>query len=107
MQIPFLVQQGQFRPTIRSAIELGGGGFPVEVSFPVAGGYNGRIRVKIAKSNADEFHADWESQDWTRFPARIRAAATALRDTNHFGVFVISHQAGTLRITEDTATRAA
>ena len=69
----------------------------------VGGGYSGSIRVKIEKSQTLEFPADWESKDWTRFPARIRAAATALRDTSHFGTFDISHQDGTLRIPEAAA----
>ncbi|HOX02132.1 MAG TPA: hypothetical protein P5555_07225, partial [Candidatus Paceibacterota bacterium] len=66
----------------------------------VGGGYSGFIRVKIEERQAREFEGDWESKDWTRFPARIRAAATALRDTGHFGTFDISHQDGKLRISE-------
>jgi hypothetical protein len=100
MRIPFLIQQGKFRPVIRTAIEHTAGRFPVTVQFQIGGGYGGSIRVKIEKSQSLEFQADWESQDWTRFPARIRAAATAPRDTGHFGTFDISHQDGTVLISE-------
>lgn len=103
MRIPFLVQEGRFRPVIRSAIEASSGKFPITVHFPVNGGYTGCIRVQIAKANPLEFQADWENRDWTRFPARIRAAATALRDTDHFGAFVITHQDATIQISEQSA----
>ncbi len=101
IRIPFLVQESRFRPTIRSAIQNTAGDFPVTVDFHIGGGYSGSIRVKIEKSQAPVFEADWESNDWTRFPARIRAAATALRDTNTFGTFSITHQDGTLQIARD------
>lgn len=100
MQIPFLVQEGRFRPVIRAAINTSDGAFPINADLGVGGGYSGFIRVKIEKRPALEFEADWESNDWTRFPARIRAAATALRDTGQFGIFDISHQDGKLRISE-------
>jgi hypothetical protein len=100
MRIPFLVQEGKFLPAIRSVIKDSGVRMPVTVELQVCGGYGGTIRVKIERLQLLEFEADWESRDWTRFPARIRAAATALRDTGHFGTFDISHNEGTLRISE-------
>ena len=103
MRIQFLIQEAKFRPVIRNAIKRSAGQFPVIVDLQVAGGYNGCIRVKIEKSKPLEFQADWESKDWTRFPARIRAAATALRDKSQFGTFDISHEDGALRITEAPA----
>lgn len=104
MRIPFLVQEGKFRPLIRNAIHHSGGQIPVTVDFLVGGGYNGCIRVTIEESQAVEFEANWEGNDRTRFPARIRAAATALRDTSHFGTFDISHKDGSLQITATPAT---
>jgi len=73
---------------------------PVTVDLRISGGYGGCIRVKIDRSHLREFEANWENEDWTRFPARIRAAATALRDTGHFGTFDISHEDGALLISE-------
>jgi len=42
--------------------------------------------------NRQEFGTDWEGNDPTWFPVRIRAAATALRDCACYGTFIIDHQ---------------
>lgn len=60
-------------------------------------GYQGSVLVEITEL-ADEFLSDWEGKDPTRFPMRIRAAATALRDLGCYGRFRISHTAGHLEI---------
>lgn len=77
-----------------------GGAFPINVDLGVGGGYSAFIRVKIEKSQPLEFQADWENDDCTRFPARIRVGTTALRDTGDSGTVDVSHQDGTLRISE-------
>jgi hypothetical protein len=41
------------------------------------GGYEGRVVVTIRPQDKGFFGTDWESTDPTRFPARIKAAATA------------------------------
>ncbi len=63
-----------------------------------AGGYPGTVRVELTEEANDSFATDWERADPTRFPARIRAAATALRDKRCFGVFSVSHDEGRLTI---------
>lgn len=62
------------------------------------GGYEGHITVTIRGGNSTGFSSDWASSDPTRFPARIKAAATALRDCSCFGTFIISHSDGSLSI---------
>ena len=63
-----------------------------------AGGYSGKIKVTVKPSDLMEFETDWEHSDATRFPARIKAAATALRDCGYVGGFNISHTDGVLSI---------
>jgi len=98
MRIPFLIHQGQFRLVIQDAIQNAEGKFPVTVQLQTGGGYSGSIRVEITEASPREFHSDWEGTDPTRFPARIRAAATALRDTKQLGTFLITHKDGEICI---------
>ncbi len=62
------------------------------------GGYDGRVIVNIAPNNPVTFNTDWENADPTRFPARIKAAATALLNVGCKGKFEISHSSGSLTI---------
>jgi hypothetical protein len=73
-------------------------GEPVQVTFDEIGGYDGRIVVIISRSNRESFCTDWAGSDPTRFPARIRAAATALLECGCEGAFVVSHESGSLTI---------
>jgi hypothetical protein len=61
-------------------------------------GYKGDIHIAISANDRDTFFADWEQSDPSRFPARIKAAASALRELGIFGQFKISHDTGTLTI---------
>jgi len=62
------------------------------------GGYEANIVVEISRGDRDSFGTDWKSVDPTRFPARLKAAATALRNCGCFGSFNLSHVDGTLII---------
>lgn len=62
------------------------------------GGYDGRVIVTIHPNDRTAFGTDWESTDPTRFPARIKAAATALLNCRCEGRFEVSHSDGSLRI---------
>jgi hypothetical protein len=99
MNIPHLVrpEKSKFYPSVIAALRSAGGEWPVHVTLGTEGGYPGDIVVGIEKS-ATEYEASWEGADWTRFPARIRAACTALRDHGCSGCFRITHQEGVLRI---------
>ncbi len=78
----------------REALEAGQ---PVEVVFE-EGGYPGRVTVEIREHDDVTFGTDWESTDITRFPARIKAAATALKDCRCYGRYLIEHNAGAVTI---------
>ena len=75
---------------------------PIDFSEFSKPGYKGNICVTIEKTDYDSFRTDWEYPDPTRFPARIRAAVYALFIHDCFGKFVISHDAGILKIYLDS-----
>lgn len=67
------------------------------------GGYNGRVRVTLPSATSEEtvsmeFDTDWRGNDVSRFPARIKAVATVLRDCGYTGRFIIIHDAGKISI---------
>lgn len=71
----------------------------VRVDLDEPGGYEGRVIVTINTKDRAVFETDWEGRDPTRFPARIKAAATALLNCNCDGQFEILHSDGSLNIT--------
>jgi hypothetical protein len=105
MNVPYLVRtQGtQFYPVILAQLHAAGltafrDGAGVACEF-TPDGYAGTQVVSIVPG--DVFEApDFASQqgDWSRFPARIRAAATALRDFGYEGRARIAHQQGALTV---------
>jgi hypothetical protein len=62
------------------------------------GGYEGRVVVTIRQNDRASFETDWTSSDPTRFPVRIKAAATALLNCGCEGTFEVSHEGGSLAI---------
>ena len=58
-------------------------------------GYSHRLTVKIDPADATHFQMERAPQ---RFPARIKAAATALRHCGNTGTFIIAHDSGMLSI---------
>lgn len=95
-------RRSSFVSTIAEALDVPAGswrrGEAVEITLP-PGGYDGEYLVRIAAENQDYFDSTWGGADQTRFPTRIRAAATALRDRGDHGDFLISHRDGLLTIT--------
>lgn len=101
MRIRHLVrtQRSRFYRIIVAALHDAAATFPANALTCDLGeprGYPGDIHVTITVGS--EFDSDWEYLDETRFPQRIRAAATALRDTGHHGRFRITHQDGRVTI---------
>lgn len=101
MEIAYHTKKSQLVPVCESAIrehraELHAGG-EVHVDLK-RDGYNGRVIVTIRATDRMAFGTDWESTDPTRFPARIKAAATALRNCHCEGRFEVSHSDGSLTI---------
>jgi hypothetical protein len=103
MRVPHLIEtdNSSFYQIVRAALQTHG-----SLLKGMFSGYDlqkpGSDGIRIVDiSEAPEFETDWTSSDgidWSRFPARTRAAATALRDTKHYGRFSIMHQDGRLEI---------
>jgi putative restriction endonuclease len=65
-----------------------------------ASGYSGKVKVAIQPAADEGFSvvSGWSGKDPTRFPARIRAAATAIKDFGHEGEYFIHHDDGVIKI---------
>ena len=98
MKIPHLTRNGSFRPQMREVIATLKDCDFVEISLTPAGGYKGEVKVTIGNRKEAEFEAAIDLADTTRFPARIRATATELRDQGFSGAFRVSHDSGLLKI---------
>jgi hypothetical protein len=101
LDIRYVTRRSQFLGPCEAAIrrhraELDAGGI-VSVNLP-PGGYDGRVIVTIRPNDCSDFGTDWEHPDPTRFPARIKAAATALRNCGCEGRYEVSHSDGSLTI---------
>ncbi len=96
MNIPY-ASRSKFTASCQDAIaaqqEVLNAGQIIIVSLQ-PGGYLGEIKVTVDAGNSADFETDWSADDPTRFPARIKAAATALRDCGSTGSFGISHADG-------------
>ncbi len=93
--------RSQFLETCEAAIRAhradldSGGAVHVDLG---EGGYDGRVVVTIRLNDRASFGTDWVNSDPTRFPVRIKAAATALLNCGCEGVFEVSHADGSLAI---------
>jgi hypothetical protein len=64
-----------------------------------SGGYDKEVILNIDSNNSSVFNTvNWHNKDSTRFPVRIKAAATALLRLKYCGQFKINHQNGVLTI---------
>jgi hypothetical protein len=97
MEIPFSSRSRFFEP-IGAALKQFPTGHPVKVMLG-PGGYERDVHVHIRVDNPDAFQTDWKGKQPSRFSARIRAAATVLRDRGLFGRYRITHFGGTLTVT--------
>lgn len=99
-EIPYVIRSG-FLPTIEEALNrlhnLINTGCAVQIDLE-PGGYNGDTIVVISTADAFTFETSWRGQDPTRFPQRIRTAATALHRCGFEGTFHIVHENGVLVI---------
>jgi hypothetical protein len=73
-------------------------GQSIRVIFDKSGGYDEAVVVAIRDGDHSFFGSNWEGRDPTRFPARVKAAATALLNCGCYGRYLIEHQDGALAI---------
>lgn len=100
-------QRSQFLEACEAAIrehraELNRGGV-VRVDLG-PGGYQETVTVFISQGDRQAFHTNWSSPDPSRFPVRIKAAATALRNCGCSGTYEITHRQGVITLSSMTAT---
>ena len=103
MDIPYLTRPDgtKFYPLILASIPAlrpVGNNETITCEFSEDGGFKGDEIVNIV--DGSEFGSDFIAVRWDLFPARIRAAATALRDRGQRGRFRITHLHGVLTITK-------
>jgi hypothetical protein len=101
MRIRYNVRQSKFVAPIWAAIQQAEGGVrsgrPIIIHLDEErDGYAGEVLVELDRENPETFQTNWDGDDESRFPARIRAAATVLRDAGSFGRFLIKHDSGQL-----------
>ncbi len=62
------------------------------------GGYPGPVSIELKADEPYAFWSDWDRFNPRRFPAPVRAVATALRKCGMIGRFLVTHSHGTLEI---------
>lgn len=101
-QIPY-PNKSKFYPIIKDYIlnldNTKQDGIDIKIELPESepDGYRGEYTVKI-DSVQPFFETDFKNKDITRFPARIKATALALKESNNIGEFYISHEKGIITI---------
>ena len=80
-------------------------GWTVRTELSKDGGYDGDVVLRVEFSDEEAFQTSWSGPDPTRFPARIRAAATALRDEGLTGRYTVKHEDGALSIAPHSAQK--
>jgi len=101
MKIDFVTPRSSFLADCAAGIAaergtLNAGG--VALIFLKKGGYSRSMNISLTPDDQAAFEATYQSKDPSRFPVRIRAAATAIRDAGLYGHFHITHKDGELRI---------
>ena len=98
-EVSYLKQSGKFLVILTTKIEQFSNTLKnkVGISFEIdyRGGYVAKnMIIEIPNDDKLFFIAHWSGKDVTRFPARIKALATALRDCSLYGQFDVSHESG-------------
>ena len=104
---PYNTELGDFREAISNSLNENkvifsdSGEMEVELEAE-ASGYSGEVRVTIHPDLDEGFGSDWSGNDPTGFPARIRAAATAIKDNGYKDDYLIHHNDGLIKIQKAT-----
>jgi hypothetical protein len=97
--IRYNVRRSSFYPAIEAALR----GWkdrsqPIQVQLS-SGGYERDLHFTVSQGNADTFVSTWKGAE-QRFSARLRAAATVLRDHGFTGEYHASHRDGIITLTQ-------
>lgn len=104
-RISYNVRKSSFRMPIEAAIRasdrLAQG---IEVPLGPGGLDRDGVLIEIDPADAATFGTDWDGTDPSWFSARLRAAATVLRDQGLFGRYRASHLGGILTLRAEQRT---
>lgn len=81
-------------------------GHEAEIKLSTGGGYEfAKHLLQIKRSDNEYFYTTWSGLDKTRFPARVKALAVALKECEIRGIFKICYKDGlfSLKILKDEA----
>lgn len=96
-EIPYAGKSKFLEPLIisfKDQLDLLRNGHLIECDLKTkAAGYKGNMLIEITGCGT-HFRTNWQSSDITRFPARLKATATALLKVNALGYFEICHDKG-------------
>ncbi|MBW3570671.1 MAG: hypothetical protein KY467_06155 [Gemmatimonadetes bacterium] len=97
-EIRYNVHDSSFRPRIEHAVAQSRGlSRPLRIEFGTRGGYTRDVWIEIPGDDPRTFRSSWGGAE-RRFSARLRAAATVLRDRGIRGRFRAAHEDGILRL---------
>jgi hypothetical protein len=104
-RISYNVKKSSFRAPIEAAIrESGRLARPIEVNLGPRGLERNDVLIVIDPGDSATFGTDWEGTDPSWFSARLRAAATVLRDQGLPGRYRASHCDGVLTLRAEQRT---
>ncbi len=98
MNIPFHANNTELVQTISDKLAGFNGEAEIILNNNDNEGYSGEYEIDISTDNKFFDATNYVNEDITRFPARIRAAATSLKNLKILGHFKIAHKSGTLNI---------
>jgi hypothetical protein len=70
----------------------------IRVDLRDAAGWELAVKATISDKDKLSFGTDWKNKDPSFFPARLKAAATALRNCGLNGNFIVEHNNSTVTI---------
>jgi hypothetical protein len=95
--IPYNVRRSSFYQRIDDQVRAANSGTrPVHVELE-PGGYKRDVRISILQDDRHAFRSDWKYAQ-KRLSARLRAAATVLRDRGAWGEYHAVHANGSLTL---------
>lgn len=98
MLIPHIQKESEFSKLLKDGLRVLEVERKVVVNLNKAGGYRGKIEISIRNTNEGAFKTNFDNEDSSRFPARIKAVASELRNQGILGSFLVSHEEGMIEV---------
>ncbi|MGC6455951.1 MAG: HNH endonuclease [Coraliomargaritaceae bacterium] len=98
MHIPYNKVESRFSPLLVEKLNALRVSRNVTINLSEEKGYPAKLQITLVSTNQVTFETNFTQKDPTRFPARIKAVATELRNQGIFGSFLVSHKDGIIEI---------